>query len=229
LATKISFINMIANLCESADADISTVAEAMGMDKRIGRAFLNAGIGYGGSCFPKDVKAFVRIGEELGVDMHLLRSVDQLNRARVENILEKVRRALWVVRDKNIAILGLAFKPNTDDIRGAPALELAQRLLAEGARLRLYDPQAMENVRRELPPSEQVFYARSSQDAVTGAHALVVATDWDEFKSLNLHQLKTWMTTPIIVDGRNIFSPEQAEAAGFEYFPVGRKPVNGHQ
>ncbi|MCS6862284.1 MAG: UDP-glucose/GDP-mannose dehydrogenase family protein, partial [Abditibacteriales bacterium] len=142
-----------------------------------------------------------------------------------ENILAKVRRALWVVRDKDIAILGLAFKPNTDDIRGAPALELARRLLAEGARLRLYDPQAMANAQRELPPSDRVFYASSPQEAITGAQALIVATDWDEFKSLDLHQLNAWMTTPIIVDGRNIFSPAQAEAAGFEYFPVGRKPI----
>ncbi len=225
LAMKISFINMIANLCEQADADVQTVADGMGLDKRIGRAFLNAGLGYGGYCFPKDVKAFIRIGEELGVDMNLLKEVDSLNLSRVENIMTKVRRALWVVRDKDIAILGLAFKPNTDDIRGAPAIELAQRLLAEGARLRLYDPQAMENTQRELPPSDRVFYAPSPQKAITGAQALIIATDWDEFKSLDLHQLNKWMMTPIIIDGRNIFSRAEVEAAGFEYFPVGRKPI----
>jgi UDPglucose 6-dehydrogenase len=228
LATKISFINMIANLCESAEADISTVAQAMGMDKRIGRAFLNAGLGWGGSCFPKDVKAFIHIGEELGVDMSLLKSVDDVNQERIKRLLDKVHQALWVVRDKDIAVLGLAFKPNTDDIRGAPALEVVQQLLAEGARLRLYDPQAMKNTQQALPPSDRVFYAPSAQEAVTGAHALVIATDWNEFKSLDLQQLKSWMTTPIIIDGRNIFSSEQAEAAGFEYFPVGRKAVNNH-
>jgi UDPglucose 6-dehydrogenase len=225
LAMKISFINMIANLCEQADADVQTVAEGMGLDKRIGRAFLNAGLGYGGYCFPKDVKAFIRIGEDLGVNMDLLKEVDSLNLSRIENILAKVRRALWVVREKDIAILGLAFKPNTDDIRGAPAIELAQRLLAEGARLRLYDPQAMANTQRVLPPSDRVFYAHSPQEAVSGAQALIVATEWEEFKSLDLRQLNKWMTTPILIDGRNIFSPADAEAAGFEYFPVGRKPI----
>lgn len=225
LAMKISFINMVADLCERTGADILTVAEAMGLDRRIGRAFLNAGLGYGGACFPKDVLAFIHIAEEHGLDFRLLRAVDEINRRRRDLFLAKVRQALWHVQGKTLALLGLAFKPHTDDIRGSPGLEIAQRLRAEGARLRLYDPQAMEKAQALLPPGPQVVYTASALEAACGAHALLIATDWPEFQALSLSELKERMTTPVMVDGRNLFDPRLVREAGFEYHPVGRPAV----
>jgi len=229
LAMKISFINMVADLCERTGADILTVAEAMGLDKRIGRAFLNAGLGYGGACFPKDVLAFIHIAEEHGLDFRLLRAVDEINRQRRDLFLAKVRQALWHVRGKTLALLGLSFKPHTDDIRGSPGVEIAQRLQAEGAQLRLYDPRAMEKAQLLLPPGPQVIYTASALEAAEGAHALLIATDWPQFQALSLAKLKERLATPVIVDGRNLFDPEQARAAGFEYHPVGRPPVHWPQ
>jgi UDPglucose 6-dehydrogenase len=229
LAMKISFINMVADLCERTGADILTVAEAMGLDKRIGRAFLNAGLGYGGACFPKDVLAFIHIAEEHGLDFRLLRAVDEINRQRRDLFLAKVRQALWHVRGKTLALLGLSFKPHTDDIRGSPGVEIAQRLQAEGAQLRLYDPRAMEKAQLLLPPGPQVIYTASALEAAEGAHALLIATDWPQFQALSLAELKERLATPVIVDGRNLFDPEQVRAAGFEYHPVGRPPVHWPQ
>lgn len=222
LAMKISFINMVADLCERAGADILTVADAMGLDQRIGRAFLNAGLGYGGACFPKDVLAFIHIAEEHGLDFLLLRAVDEINRRRRDLFLSKVRQALWHVQGKTLALLGLSFKPHTDDVRGSPGVEIAQRLRAEGAQLRLYDPQAMRKAQALLPAEPQVIYAGSPLEAAQGAHALLIATDWPEFRELSLLQLKECMATPVIVDGRNLFDPQAIREAGFEYHPVGR-------
>jgi UDPglucose 6-dehydrogenase len=226
LALKISFINLVADLCEQTEADILTVAAAMGLDGRIGRAFLNAGLGYGGACFPKDVRAFIHIAEEHGLDFRLLRAVDEINQRRRDLFLSKVRQALWHVQGKTLALLGLSFKPHTDDTRGSPGLEIAHRLRDEGARLRLYDPQAMEKAQALLPSDEQVVYVGSALEAARGAHALLIATDWPEFRELSLPDLKERMATPVIVDGRNLFDPGAVREAGFEYHPFGRPPVH---
>lgn len=225
LALKISYINLIADLCEAAGGDVRTVAQGMGLDQRIGPNFLHAGIGYGGSCFPKDVQAFVRIGKDLGVDMSLLSHVEGINQHRIDVVLGKIRQALWVTADKTVAIWGLSFKPNTDDIRGAPALAIAERLLAEGAKLRLYDPQAMPKASEVLPPSDRVVYCDSPTQAAERAQALVVATEWDEFRKVDLAALRYCMATPILIDGRNLFEPQFARAAGFEHYGMGLPPL----
>ena len=223
LAMKISFINLISDLCEKTDADVELVAEGMGLDSRIGKQFLNAGIGYGGSCFPKDVRALVKIGEDLGVDLDLLKQVDKVNTARVEKFVEKVKKALWILKDKQIAVLGLAFKPETDDIRNAPSIRVIQALQSEGALLRLYDPKAVENMKKEVPESAKVVYSASPYEAVKEANAVLLITEWDEFRCLDLKKVKELMANPIIIDGRNIFKPEKIQELGFEYYSVGRE------
>lgn len=225
LAMKISYINLMADLCERTDADVHTVAQAMGMDARIGPDFLQAGIGYGGACFPKDIQAFIRIGEEQGLDFGLLREADAINRRRVAAIVEKLKQALWILDGKEIALLGVAFKANTDDVRGSQGLALAQQLVEHGARLRLYDPHAEARAREVLPPGERVSYVCSAMEALQDAHAAVLATPWSEFGALDLHAVARTMTTPIVVDGRNLFDRDAARAAGLEYYPVGRPPV----
>ncbi len=227
LALKISYINLMAELCEAAGGNVETVAQGMGLDERIGKSFLRAGLGYGGSCFPKDVRAFIRIGQELGVDMSILQAVDELNTRRIDEIAGKLQRALWVTRDKTVALWGLAFKPDTDDVRGAPALALAQRLLADGAKLRLYDPKALESAQRLLPAGDRVTYCDSALHAVEGADALAVATDWPEFGQVDLADVRRRMTTPVVVDARNMLSPASVRAAGFEYHSVGRPESDG--
>ena len=219
LAMKISYINLIADLCERVGADVVKVAEGMGLDRRIGRAFLDAGIGFGGFCLPKDVQAFVRIGEKHGVDLRLLKEVERINEERVDVVIRKLRDHLSVLRGKVIAVLGLSFKPNTDDIRFAPALEIIWRLRTEGACVRVYDPRAMVKARSVL---EGVELCRDSYEAVDGADALVVATDWEEFKRLDLPQVKRRMRQAVIIDGRNIFDPGLMEALGFDYVGMGR-------
>jgi UDPglucose 6-dehydrogenase len=224
LALKISYINLISDLCEKTDADIELVSRGMGLDPRIGSHFLRAGIGYGGSCFPKDIKALARIGEDFGVDVNLLKEAEKINLRRSELFLEKIKKALWILKDKKVAILGLSFKPQTDDIREAPSIKVVRKLLEEGSELRLYDPKAMENMRKifpEKPP--QISYAKSSSEAVKGANALLIITEWEEFKKLDLKKVKKLMANPIIIDGRNIFEPSQLKNLGFEYFPTGRK------
>jgi len=224
LALKISYINLISSLCDKTEANVEQVAEGMGLDPRIGSRFLKAGIGYGGSCFPKDIKALVKIGEDLGVDMSLLKEADRINLDRIRVFVEKIKQALWILKDKRIAVLGLAFKPETDDIREAPSINVIRELLRDGARLRLYDPQAMENM-KEVHPSEpeRLEYCGSAGQAAEGANALVILTEWEEFAGLDLERIKKSMANPIIVDGRNVFDPAAVRKLGFEYYSVGRK------
>jgi len=224
LALKISYINLISNLCENTDADVNQVARGMGLDPRIGSLFLKAGLGYGGSCFPKDIKALTRIGEDLGVNMSLLKEADKINTERVKIFLEKVKKALWILKEKKFAVLGLSFKPETDDIREAPSIRIIKELLEEGALLRLYDPRAMENMKNIFPEDPpQVHYAGSTYEAVEQANALLFITEWDEFKNLDFEKIKNIMANPIIIDGRNIFEPSEMKRLGFEYYSIGRK------
>ncbi len=223
LATKISFINMIADLCEATGADVTKVAHAIGQDPRIGPHFLNAGVGFGGYCLPKDLRAFVRVGEEHGVDVSLLRAVERVNERRVERLVQKCEQALWVVRGKTVAVLGLAFKPMTDDIREAPGLKIARRLLSEGAKVRLHDPRAVENAREILPEDEaRLEYFRSPYDALSGAHAVILVTEWEEYRALELERVRALMEVPVLIDGRNLYDPTTLREAGFEYYGVGR-------
>ena len=224
LALKISFINLISELCDKTDADVEQVAEGMGLDPRIGSLFLRAGIGYGGSCFPKDIRALTKIGEDLGVNVNLLKEADRINIDRIEVFVEKIKKALWILKDKKFAILGLAFKPETDDIREAPGIKIIRRLLEEGALLRLYDPKAMDNMKEifpEQPP--QITYTQSLYEAVEEANALLLVTEWDEFKEMNLQKIKKAMDNPIIIDGRNVFEPSKLRELGFEYYSIGRQ------
>ena len=216
---KISFINMVANLCEVVGADVTKVAEGMGLDPRIGPAFLNPGIGFGGFCFPKDVQAFVRIAEKSGCDFSLLREVEKINQHRVEHFLEKIRKELWVVRGKKIAVWGLAFKPNTDDVRFAPSLTLVKALLDEGAKVNAYDPEAMEKAKSVIP---DITYCSNPYEAAEGADAIVIVTEWDEFRVLDWERLLSTVEQPLIIDGRNVFAPEEISQNGFRYVSVGR-------
>lgn len=222
LALKISYINMVSDLCEKVGADIELVAEGMGLDKRIGRQFLNAGLGYGGSCFPKDVKAFVKIAEENGLDFALLRETDRLNEARRPKFIEKIEEILWINKNKTIAVWGLAFKPNTDDIREAPAIDIVNALNEAGANLRMYDPKAEENFKTLVPESGNVAYCSDPYCALEGADALIVLTEWDEFKDADLERVKSMLKLPIIIDGRNIYEPGAMKDKGFEYYCMGR-------
>jgi UDPglucose 6-dehydrogenase len=224
LAMKISFINLIADLCEKTEADVELVAKGMGFDPRIGPRFLGAGLGYGGSCFPKDVRALIKIGEDLGVDLSLLKEVDSVNIKRIHVFVEKIKRALWILKDKNIAVLGLSFKPQTDDIRNAPSINLINVLVQEGALLRLYDPKAMENMKSVFPPDHpNIFYTSSPYAASEGANALLIVTEWEEFKNLDLEKIKKLMANPIIIDGRNIYDSQTVKELGFEYYAIGRR------
>ena len=228
LAAKISFINMVSDLCEAVDADVTQVAQGLGLDPRIGPHFLNAGLGFGGYCLPKDLRAFIHLAEQRGVDASLLKAIERINLGRVENFLKKVKQALWVLRGKTIAVLGLAFKPRTDDIREAPALKVIAALLAEDAVLRLYDPEAMENTRAIFPPqANRLTYCESAYEAARGAHALLIVTEWDEFRRLDLSRLRELMEVPVVVDGRNLLDPAQVAAAGFEYIGMGRERREG--
>lgn len=223
LAMKISFINLMADLCEKTEANIEEVARGMGLDERIGSQFLRAGIGYGGSCFPKDVRALTKIGEDLGIDMGLLKQVDKINDGRVAGTMAKLKNALWILKDKRIALLGLAFKPETDDIRNAPSIALIRALTGEGALLSLYDPQAQANMQQLFPENPpEIRYAGSPMEAIEGANAALVVTEWDEIRRLDLEKAKDVMENPIIIDGRNVFTSEAARKSGFEYYSVGR-------
>jgi UDPglucose 6-dehydrogenase len=224
LAMKISYINLMANLCEKTEADIQQVAQGMGLDPRIGGLFLKAGLGFGGSCFPKDLKALIKIGEDLGVNMNLLKETDKVNADRVKVFLEKIKKALWILKDKKIAVLGLAFKPDTDDIREAPSIKVIRELLGEGANVRLYDPQSRENMKELFPEYlPRVVYCDSPYQAASGTNALLIITEWKEFLDLDLKKLKDVMANPIIIDGRNIFDSASVKKLGFEYYSVGRK------
>jgi len=223
LAVKISFINSIANLCEAADADVTQVVKGMGLDPRIGAQFLQAGLGYGGSCFPKDVDSLIHTAALRGYDFKLLKSVVEINRERAPRLVETLTKALAPLEDKTIAVLGLAFKPNTDDMREAKSLEVIRLLHAAGARIRAYDPVAMGNARSLVPPA--VAFSQSSYEAAEGADAVALLTEWNEFKFLNLERLRRLLRRPLIVDGRNLYEPERMRRLGFEYHSVGRKPV----
>ncbi len=223
LAAKISFINEIANLCELAGGDVTQVMKGMGMDPRIGGAFLQAGLGYGGSCFPKDTDSLIQTSAALGYDFRMLRSVVDVNRERIARFVSLIQKALDPLDDRVIAVLGLAFKPKTDDMRDARSVEVIARLLAAGARVRAYDPAAMPNAQRVLPAG--VEYCPSSYDAAAGADAVVIATEWNEFKLLNLERLREVMRRPLVFDGRNIYEPERMRRLGFEYHSIGRKPA----
>ena len=223
LSTKISFINMMADICEAVGADVTQVALGIGLDPRIGREFLNAGIGFGGYCFPKDLRAFLYLAREHGVDCRLLEEVENINLRRAEVFLKKVRQAVWVLQGKKIGVLGLAFKGGTDDIRESPALRIVKALLGEGARLRVHDPQAMEATRQDMPPQAgRLEYCSSPYEAAREAHALLILTDWQEYGELDLARLHKLMEVPVIVDGRNLLNPDVARSAGFEYVDMGR-------
>lgn len=221
LATKISFANLIAEVCERAGADALEVLHAIGLDPRIGGQFLQPGIGFGGSCFPKDLAAFKKTLEVFGLDPRLLSVVEDINESALNRFFKKLQRELWVLDGKSIAVLGLSFKPDTDDIRNSPAVKLIERLLAEGAIVSAYDPQAMPRVGHHAGFA-RVKFATDPYAAATGADAVVVCTEWDEFKTIDLRRLASLMATPVLFDGRNVFTPAQAQAAGFRYFGVGR-------
>jgi UDPglucose 6-dehydrogenase len=223
LSLKISYINAVANICEATGADVEMVADGIGMDKRIGRNFLNAGLGYGGSCFPKDVKAFIAISRQLGVPFHLLEEVERINSAQLARFIDKIRSALWVLKDKKIAVWGLTFKPDTDDVRNSVAIELVNKIVAEGAIVTAYDPKgAQKAVEWKLIDPAKVKLAPTPLDAVDGAEALILATEWKEFSNQNLNEVKKRMHTPLVFDGRNLFNPETMRDFGFTYHAVGR-------
>jgi UDPglucose 6-dehydrogenase len=222
LALKISFINAVANLAESVDADVEDIAAGMGLDTRIGPKFLRAGLGYGGSCFPKDVAAFHWVAQQQGVDFQLLEEVRKINATQQEVFFNKVRSALWTLRGKKLAALGLAFKGDTDDIRDSPAIDVIRKLLAAGASVTAYDPAAIEKAQAVLPPSESMRYASNSYEAAEGADALLILTDWAEFGQLDLIRLDRALKFPIIIDGRNLYKPAAMLEQGFTYVSVGR-------
>ena len=224
LATRISFINEIANMCEELGADVTEVARGMGLDKRIGPSFLDAGLGWGGSCFPKDVKALEHMAVLHGTQPQLLQAVMEINRNQRRRAVMKLRKALGTLNDKTIGVLGLAFKSNTDDIRESPALEIIHLLQNEGAFVRAYDPQAMENVAKVSPKTK---LCESAYQVAEGADALLLATNWNEFKQLDFNRIRSLMHQAVILDGRNLWDAEPLRAMGFKYIGVGRA-VNGH-
>jgi len=221
LATKISFINAVGNICEKTGADIEEVARGMGFDKRIGKSFLNAGIGFGGFCFPKDIEAFIHISEKLGYNFELLKAVKKINDEQRMLLIEKIEKAIWNIKDKTIGILGLAFKPNTDDMRFAPSIKIIKMLKDGGANIKAYDPQAMGKA-KSLPEFKGVKFCRDSYDAIKNADCAVIVTEWNEFKELDLPKIKKLLRQPVIIDGRNIYEPEKMKKAGFRYFCIGR-------
>jgi UDPglucose 6-dehydrogenase len=220
LAMKISFINAVASVCESVGADVNQVVHGVGTDSRIGRRFLNPGVGYGGSCFPKDVMAFRAVAREAGYDFRLLDEIMRINDDQRQRFLRKVRSALWTLRGKNLGVLGLAFKGGTDDIRESPALFIVQALLQEGTKITAYDPAAMERVQEVVPSS--LKFANSAYEAAHGADALLILTEWEEFANLDLTRLRQELKYPIVIDGRNLYDPDVMAAEGFSYYSVGR-------
>jgi len=222
LATKISFINAISRICEKVGADVVEVAEGMGLDKRIGSSFLNAGIGYGGSCFPKDVDAFINIAEKLGCNFDLLKSVRAVNQQQKIFFLNKIKDLLWIIKDKTIGMLGLSFKPNTDDIRNAPSIDIIQALQSEGAKIKVYDPSAMEKAGELLG---RVKFCKDPYEVCRGSDCLLIITEWDEFKELDFSKIKKLLRRPFIIDGRNIYEPKSLKKLGFTYAGIGRRGV----
>jgi UDPglucose 6-dehydrogenase len=219
LALKISYINAISVICEATGANVAEVANGMGMDARIGRRFLDASLGFGGSCFPKDLSAFIKISEQVGYDFGLLKEVQRINSEQMNRFVKKISETLWVLKDKTIGVLGLAFKQNTDDVRMSPAIDLCQRLQKEGATLRVHDPKAMDKAKAILPG---VTYVDDMNAVAEGCDALVIATEWEEFKQLDLQRARSSMTHPIMFDGRNLFDPAEMDKLGFIYKSIGR-------
>lgn len=219
LALKISYINAVSVVCEATGANVQEVANGMGLDERIGRRFLNPSLGFGGSCFPKDLSAFVKISEQVGYDFRLLKEVQRINAEQMERFVKKISETLWVLKDKTIGVLGLAFKQNTDDVRSSPAIDLCQRLLKEGATLRVHDPKGMEKAKALLP---NVTYVADMNDVAQDCDALVIATEWDEFKKLDLERARQALSAPIMFDGRNLFDPQEMEKLGWIYKSIGR-------
>src|SRR5581483_3199627 len=221
LAMKISFINAVANVCEAVGADINEVCEGIGTDSRIGRRFLNPGIGYGGSCFPKDLRSFQAVAKDAGYEFRLLQEIIAVNEQQLTRFMRKLRTALWTLRGKRLAVLGLAFKGGTDDIRESPALCLVQSLIKEGCQVRAYDPAAMARTQEYLV-SPNLEFAASPYAAAEGADGLLILTDWEEFTHLDLPRLRKLMAYPIVLDGRNLYDPQLMAQNGFTYYSVGR-------
>ena len=219
LSMKISFANALSVVCEASGADIKKVCGGIGMDKRIGRSFLDAGIGYGGFCFPKDLSAFIAIASDLGYDFRLLKEVEAINDDMKRRFVRKIQTVLWNLRDKNVGVLGLAFKPDTDDMRFAPSIDIINALVREGAKVKAYDPQSMERAKSILPG---ITYCSRAEDVADEADVLAVITEWPEFRKIDLAALKQRMRLPIICDGRNLFERSEAEKLGFTYIGVGR-------
>ncbi len=222
LATKISFANALSQICDTVGADVLKVVEGMGYDKRIGREFLSAGVGYGGSCFPKDVDAFVRLSEKVGYDFALLREVRNINESQKKLFLKLIEDNMWILKNKTIGILGLAFKPNTDDMRSAPSLDIIKELQKEGAKIKAYDPQAMGKAKKIF---SGIKFCKDAYDVCKGADCLVVLTEWDEFEKLNFRKIRQLMNNPLLFDGRNLFDKKEMKKIGFEYYGVGTNSI----
>ncbi len=220
LSTKISFINQIAQICDKVGADVTKVAEGMGLDKRIGRSFLNAGCGFGGFCFPKDLVAFIRIAERRGIDFSLLKVVEKINETKKKEMMHKIEQLLWNLPGKTVAVWGLSFKPDTDDMRFAPSVDIINMLLEEKVKIKAYDPQAIHEAKKVF--GAKIQFCKDPYETVKGAHCLAVVTEWDEFKKVNMEKVKRLMTLPNVVDGRNIFEPAALKKLGFVYRGMGR-------
>jgi len=221
LATKISFINAIANICEKNNANVEEVAMAMGLDRRISPDFLRAGIGFGGSCFPKDVSAFINVAEKSGYDFSLLREVENINKKQKENFVEKIKKNVFGLKNKKLGILGLSFKPNTDDMRFAPSVYIIDKLLEEGATIKAFDPVAQENAKGIF--GDKIEYCADILKTAEDCDALIILTEWDEFKNMDIRKVKSLLKKPIIIDGRNIFDPIKMKKIGFNYYSIGRE------
>jgi UDPglucose 6-dehydrogenase len=220
LALKISYANVLADLCEQIGANVEEVTHAIGLDPRIGTQFLKAGLGFGGFCFPKDIQAFISLAANVGVDFEILKAAERVNKQRIERFLVKINKALWVVKGKRVAVLGLAFKANTDDIRFAPALEVIRRLLEEGAEIHATDPEALEKAKKQFP---QAHFHEDPYKALEGAHAALVCTEWDAYKKLDWERAAKVMARKLVIDGRNLYSPAKMKQLGFEYASFGRE------
>ena len=219
LALKISYANVISDLCERLGGNVDEVTRAMGLDPRIGGKFLNAGLGFGGFCLPKDIQAFIKLADQVGVDFGLLKETERVNKERIDALMEKLKHSLWVIKEKQIGMLGLAFKPNTDDVRLSPPIEVARRLLAEGAIIRATDPEAISRARAILP---NIRYDENAYETARGAEALLILTEWEQFQQLNWKRIRHDMARPLVLDARNMLRPAEMEALGFEYVSFGR-------